>query len=83
VLFYLNWKLTFISISIPPLFNFDLGRKRIRKLINNNFKDKTCILISHRIWNIPKLKIYCNEKIYKVEKRHSLNLTIFDHKVKI
>jgi ABC-type multidrug transport system fused ATPase/permease subunit len=34
------------------------SEKRIQKLIKENFKDKTCIIISHKIWNIPELKIY-------------------------
>ena len=34
------------------------SEKRIQKLINENFKDKTCIIISHRIWNNPNLKVY-------------------------
>ncbi|MCP2599251.1 ABC transporter ATP-binding protein/permease [Candidatus Aminicenantes bacterium AC-335-B20] len=34
------------------------SEKRIQKLINEKFKDKTCIIISHRIWNNPNLKVY-------------------------
>jgi len=42
------------------------SEKRIQKLINENFKNKTCILISHRIWNNPGLKVYFinNGRIY-------------------
>jgi ABC-type bacteriocin/lantibiotic exporter with double-glycine peptidase domain len=43
------------------------SEKRIQKLINENFKNKTCIIISHKIWNIPGLKIYFmnSGKIFK------------------
>jgi ABC-type multidrug transport system fused ATPase/permease subunit len=45
------------------------SERRIQRLINENFKDKTCIIISHRIWNIPEFKIYFmnNGKIYEAE----------------
>ncbi|MCP2597531.1 ATP-binding cassette domain-containing protein, partial [Candidatus Aminicenantes bacterium AC-335-G13] len=46
------------------------SEKRIQKLINENFKDKTCIIVSHRIWNIPDLKVYFmkNGKIREINK---------------
>ena len=42
------------------------SEKRIQKLINENFKNKICIIISHRIWNNPELKVYFmnNGRIY-------------------
>ena len=46
----------------------------------SNFKDKTCILISHRIWNIPELKVYFmdNGKIHGAERHDDLESTVFD-----
>jgi ABC-type multidrug transport system fused ATPase/permease subunit len=31
------------------------SQKRIEKLIKDKFNDKTCFIISHRVWNIPEI----------------------------
>jgi hypothetical protein len=30
--------------------------------VTENYKDKTSIIISHKIWNIPELKVYFMSK---------------------